>query len=57
MEQRLLEKMYERLGCRGCRFANKEVLSNDGCCKYPNGQIEVDDDGKCKMREDDANGQ
>jgi hypothetical protein len=55
MEQSPLEKMHERLGCLGCTFADKEALGKDACCKY-NGQIEVDDDGKCKMREDDAKG-
>ena len=51
MEQSLVSKMHERLGCYGCKFADKENLGKDACCKY-NGRIEVDDEGKCKMREE-----
>ena len=51
MEQSLVDKMHRRLGCYGCKFADKEALGKDACCKY-NGRIEVDDEGKCKMREE-----
>ena len=50
MEQSPVNKMHERLGCYSCKFADKENLGKDACCKY-NGRIEVDDEGKCKMRE------
>jgi hypothetical protein len=51
MEQSLVNKMHERLGCFGCKFADKETLGKDACCTYK-GRIEVDDEGKCKMREE-----
>jgi hypothetical protein len=51
MEKSLVNEMHERLGCYGCKFADKETLGKDACCTYK-GRIEVDDDGKCKMREE-----
>ena len=47
-----LQKMHERLGCYTCRFADKEALGKNACCNH-NGRIEIDDDGKCKMWEED----
>jgi hypothetical protein len=54
MEQSLLDKMHRRLGCYGCKFADKEALGKDACCKY-NDRIEVDEEGRCKMREETPN--
>jgi hypothetical protein len=51
MEQSLIEKMHQRLGCYSCKFADKETLGKDACCTYK-GRIEVDDEGKCEMREE-----
>jgi len=51
MEKSLVYKMHERLGCFGCVLAEKEILGKDACCTYK-GRIEVDDKGKCKMREE-----
>ena len=51
MEPNLIENMHQRLGCYGCKFADKEALGKDACCTY-NGRIEVDEDGRCKMREE-----
>lgn len=51
MEQSVIEKMHQRLRCYGCKFADKEALGKDACCKY-NGRIEVDEEGRCKMQEE-----
>ncbi len=42
-------KMHKRLGCYGCIFANPQTVGKDACCGHE-GSIEVDENGKCKVR-------
>ena len=46
-------EMHNKLGCHGCRFADRKALRlSKVCCTYP-GRIEVDSKGKCKNRRGD----
>ena len=50
MEESLVRKMHERLGCHGCNFADPDAIDIDACCTRTD-RIEVDGEGRCKMRE------
>ncbi len=55
MENNPLAKMHKRLGCYGCIFANPETVGKDACCGHE-GSIEVDENGKCKVRKESPDG-
>ena len=40
----------KKLGCHGCKFAERKALRlGKACCTYP-GRISVDSKGKCKNK-------
>ncbi len=43
------EAMHRRLGCEGCKYADKQQLFKDACCTRWM-QIETDKSGKCLIR-------
>jgi len=43
------EGMHRKLGCYGCKFADKKALGVGACCQNINGVL-PDIEGKCNRR-------
>lgn len=44
------QRIHERLGCEGCKFADAEQLGRGSCCTYPGYAAIEDETGKCLKR-------
>ena len=50
IEQTSWRMAHNKLGCYGCKFADKKSLGKCSCCTYPS-QLEIDEDGKCLVKQ------